>query len=173
MPIITICICIFVFYLCTGVLIKIERLNAMKVKIKLLSPDAKMPQKQHSSDAGFDLFSTRDAIFSWHGQTEVIDCMFSIELPEGYEAQIRPRSGLAINTGITVINSPGTVDSGFLGSVKVGLVMASWCSGKYSVKKGDRIAQMVIQKLPEIELEETDYIRETDRGDNGFGSTGL
>jgi len=147
----------------------------MKVKIKLLHPEAKMPEKQHQLDAGFDLFSVEDAEFHGPGEIVSVSCGFSMELPPGYEAQIRPRSGLAFQYGVTVINSPGTIDSNFRGEVKVGLV---WLGGNNVFKphifpKGNRIAQMVIQKLPDIELEEAEVLSDTDRGSNGFGSSGV
>lgn len=144
----------------------------MKVKIKLLHPDAKLPEKQHILDAGFDLFAVESVSLYRHGDRALVDCGFAIELPPGYEAQIRPRSGLANKNGITVVNSPGTIDATYRGSVKVGLVMISdeW---KYVVNPGDRIAQMVIQKLPEIELECVEELSETERGTGAFGSTGL
>lgn len=93
-----------------------------------------------------------------------------IALPEGYEAQIRPRSGLAAKFGVTVLNSPGTIDADYRGEIKVILVNLS--NDVFIVKNGERICQMVIAKHEKIEWEETDNLDETDRGDGGFGHTG-
>jgi len=145
----------------------------MRVKIKLLHPGAKLPKKAHELDAGFDLFATDSATFSYLGQINVFDCGFAIEIPQGYEAQIRPRSGLAINSGVTVVNAPATIDSGYRGSVKVGLVMVGQTGLEQYIQSGDRIAQMVIQKLPDIELECVDSLNNnTERGTGSFGSSG-
>ena len=94
-----------------------------------------------------------------------------IELPEGYEAQIRPRSGLALKHGISVLNTPGTIDSDYRGEISVILVNLS--NSAYTVKDGDRICQMVINKHEQAEFIEVDELRETDRGSGGFGHTGL
>lgn len=94
-----------------------------------------------------------------------------ISLPEGFEAQIRPRSGTAYKHGITVLNSPGTIDSGYTGEIKVLLVNLS--TDDYMLQDGDRIAQMVIAKHETIDWEEVDVLEKTERGDGGFGSTGI
>jgi dUTP pyrophosphatase len=93
-----------------------------------------------------------------------------IELPEGYEAQIRPRSGLAFKNGITVLNSPGTIDSDYRGEVKVILINLS--EDEFTINNGERICQMVIQKCLQIEWEVTDLLNDTKRGSGGFGHTG-
>jgi dUTP pyrophosphatase len=143
----------------------------MKIKVKLLHPDAKVPKKQYKLDAGFDLFSIDEVKISYNELT-IVDCGFAIDIPPGYEAQIRPRSGLAFKHGITVINSPGTIDSGFLGSVKIALTMLI-PNERLILPKGSRIAQMVINKLPEIEVEKSDILNNTERGTKAFGSSGL
>lgn len=93
-----------------------------------------------------------------------------IQLPDGYEAQVRPRSGLAINHGITCLNSPGTIDADYRGEVKVILINLS--NEPHTVQPGDRIAQMVIQRVEQVEWIEVNAIEETGRGDGGFGHTG-
>ena len=93
-----------------------------------------------------------------------------MELPSGYEAQIRPRSGLAAKHHITVTNSPGTVDANYRGEVKA--ILYNLGKEPFTIKRGDRIAQMVICKLPEIELQEVTALSESDRGTGGFGSSG-
>lgn len=143
----------------------------MKIKVKLLHPDARIPKKQYELDAGFDLFSIEEAKISYNELT-IVDCGFAIDTPSGYEVQIRTRSGLAFKYGITIVNSPGTIDSGFLGSVKVALTMVV-PNETLILPKGSRIAQMVVNKLPEIELERSDVLGNTERGTKAFGSSGL
>ena len=94
-----------------------------------------------------------------------------MELPVNYEAQVRPRSGLALKHNITLTNSPGTIDAGYRG--EVGVIMFNHGPEEFPVKRGDRIAQMVIAELPEVELLEAEELTSTDRGQGGFGSTGI
>jgi dUTP pyrophosphatase len=93
-----------------------------------------------------------------------------VELPEGYEAQIRPRSGLALNEGVTVLNTPGTIDADYRGEIKVILVNLS--AGEVTVHDGDRVCQMVVQRVEQACLVQVDALEETARGDGGFGHTG-
>ena len=142
----------------------------MEVKIKL-EPECSgfCPKKAHPDDAGYDLYSRIDAVLEpLSGMA--IPVGFAIELPSGYEAQIRPRSGLAVKHHITVTNSPGTVDANYRGEVKV--ILYNLGKEPFIIQRGDRIAQMVICKLPEIELVEATELSETDRNTNGFGSSG-
>ena len=142
----------------------------MEVKIKLEDGCKNFyPKKAHSDDAGYDLYSRIDAVLEpLSGMA--IPVGFAIELPAGYEAQIRPRSGLAAKHHITVTNSPGTVDTNFRGEVKV--ILYNLGREPFIIQRGDRIAQMVICKLPEIDIIEATELSETDRGSGGFGSTG-
>lgn len=95
---------------------------------------------------------------------------FAIEIPEGYEAQVRPRSGWALKQGITLPNSPGTIDSDYRGEIKV--IIQNLGSEPFEIQKGDRIAQMVIAPVLQVQFEEVDQLSETSRGEGGFGSTG-
>lgn len=142
----------------------------MDVKIKLENGCENFcPKKAHPDDAGYDLCSRIDAVLEpLSGMA--IPVGFAMELPSGYEAQIRPRSGLAAKHHITVTNSPGTVDANFRGEVKA--ILYNLGKEPFTIKRGDRIAQMVICKLPEIELVEATELSETDRGSGGFGSSG-
>jgi dUTP pyrophosphatase len=151
----------------------------MKIQIKKLYPDAKLPHRAHLTDAGADLYAyielnvatSRRELTIDPGETPtLVDTGFTMAIPDGYEAQIRPRSGLACKHGITVANSPGTIDSGFRGSVKVGLVNLT--NYPYVVNHGDRIAQMIISKVELAEFEEVYELDDTDRGTGGFGSSG-
>ena len=142
----------------------------MDVKIKLENGCENFcPKKAHPDDAGYDLYSRIDAVLEpLSGMA--IPVGFAMELPTGYEAQIRPRSGLAVKHHITVTNSPGTVDANFRGEVKA--ILYNLGKEPFTIKRGDRIAQMVICKLPEIDLVEATELSETNRGSGGFGSSG-
>ena len=142
----------------------------MDVKIKLENGCENFcPKKAHPDDAGYDLYSRIDAVLEpLSGMT--IPVGFAMELPTGYEAQIRPRSGLAAKHHITVTNSPGTVDANYRGEIKA--ILYNLGREPFIIQRGDRIAQMVICKLPEIELVEATGLSETDRGSGGFGSSG-
>ena len=142
----------------------------MEVKIKL-EPGCEtfFPKKAHIDDAGYDLYSCIDIELAPMSGTAV-PVGFAMELPSGYEAQIRPRSGLAAKHHITVTNSPGTVDANYRGEVKA--ILYNLGKEPFTIKRGDRIAQMVICKLPEIELKEAATLSKSDRGTGGFGSSG-
>ena len=128
-----------------------------------------MPAKAHFDDAAFDLRSRVDMVLPVR-KSVVVPAGFSLELPVGFEAQIRPRSGLALKHDLMLTNSPGTIDAGYRG--EVGVIMYNGGTAEFTVKRGDRIAQMVIAKLPEVELVSVDTLSETGRGSGGFGSTG-
>ena len=140
------------------------------VKIKMLEGNEDLkPQKAHHDDAAFDLCS-RVEMELIPGEPHLVPTGIFIEVPPGYEAQIRPRSGLALKHAIGILNSPGTIDAGYRG--EVGVIIINAGKTAYSIKRGDRIAQMVISKLPDIEIEYTDKLSDTTRGHGGFGSTG-
>ena len=142
----------------------------MEIKVKLHSGcDDLMPVKAHSDDAAYDLRSRCDIVLE-PGVSTLVPTGVYIELPVGYEAQIRPRSGLALKHDLMLTNSPGTVDAGYRG--EIGVIMDNAGRAAFPITRGDRIAQMVICKLPEIELKETTELSETDRNTNGFGSSG-
>lgn len=127
------------------------------------------PRKMHPDDAGYDLSSSVNAYLK-PGETKLIPAGFRMEMPVGYEAQIRTRSGNALKLGLVVLNSPGTVDAGYTGGV--GVILMNAGSSPVRIARGDRIAQMVICKLPEVCLEPGKIELGTDRGEGGFGSTG-
>lgn len=144
----------------------------MKVKIKRLTETAKLPNYAHPGDAGMDLYADEDGLL-YDGCPQAVRTGIAIELPEGYEAQIRPRSGLALKRGITVLNSPGTVDAGYRGEVKVILVSHSHKADKHhSIAAGTKIAQMVVKPVEQAEIIEVDELSDSERGTGGFGSTG-
>lgn len=127
------------------------------------------PDKAHHDDAAFDLKS-RDEVELLPGKVCLVPTGLFIELPVGYEAQVRPRSGMALKHSITVLNSPGTIDAGYRGEVCI----IAYNAGEeaYQVQRGDRIAQMVINELPDVTFLQVDELSETTRGHGGFGSTG-
>ena len=142
----------------------------MEVKIKLENGCENFcPKKAHPDDAGYDLYSRIDAVLEPLSGM-VIPIGFAMELPTGYEAQIRPRSGLAAKYHITVTNSPGTIDANFRGEVKA--ILYNLGKEPFTIKRGDRIAQMVICELPKINLIKATELSQTDRGSGGFGSSG-
>ncbi|NPA54996.1 MAG: dUTP diphosphatase [Epsilonproteobacteria bacterium] len=141
----------------------------MEIKVKKLSPLAQIPSYQSSQAAGFDLHAISDVVIK-PSQRVLIGTGLALELPEGYELQIRPRSGLAYKHGITVLNSPGTVDSDYRGEIKVLLINHS--DEDFCIKTGDRIAQAVIQEVIQATFTLTTQLSDTTRGSGGFGSTG-
>lgn len=144
-----------------------------KVEFKKLYNDSILPKKAHPSDAGFDLYAyTNRQVSIEPGMRISIKAGFGMALPVGYEGQVRPRSGLALKNGISVVNSPGTIDAGYRN--EVGVILINHGNETFFVNHGDRIAQLVIQKLPEIEVVEVEELSNpSDRGQAGFGSTGI
>lgn len=130
-----------------------------------------LPNRMTPQSAGMDLPAAVSApVTIQPGEILLIPCGFHMAMPAGYEAQVRPRSGLASKHGITLINSPGTIDADYRGEVKVPLIN----HGKqpFVVERGMRIAQMVIAAVPQVAVEEVDELDQTDRGTGGFGHTG-
>jgi dUTP pyrophosphatase len=127
------------------------------------------PRKAHHDDAAYDLRSRVDMELP-PGRSVVVPSGLFMELPVGYEAQVRPRSGLALKHNLTLTNTPGTIDAGYRG--EVGVIMFNLGQEPFAVRRGDRIAQMVICKLPEAEMVCVDELSDTLRGAGGFGSTG-
>ena len=142
----------------------------MIVKIKRLSEGAILPKYSHPGDAGMDLCSNVDETIE-PGETKLIGTGLAIELPEGTEAQVRPRSGLALRNSITVLNTPGTIDEGFRG--EVGVILINHSKEPFRVERGARIAQMVVQPVLSVVIEEVSELNNTKRGEGGFGSTGV
>jgi dUTP pyrophosphatase len=142
----------------------------MQVKIRRLREPARLPAYAHgpSEDAGVDLFAAEDARLE-PGRPLAVPTGLAIELPPGFEAQVRPRSGLALKHAITLPNSPGTIDPGYRGEIKV--ILLNLGREPYQVRAGDRIAQMVIARYEPVEWVET-HLTGTRRGDGGFGSSG-
>ena len=131
-----------------------------------------LPEYESYGAAGMDLhaFLETDVTIPPLGRARIPTGLF-IEIPDGYEAQVRPRSGLAYNNGITVLNSPGTIDSDYRG--EVGIILINLSTEFFTVKNGERIAQMVISPVTRAKAIEAELLSETKRGNGGFGSTGM
>jgi dUTP pyrophosphatase len=139
------------------------------VKIKQLHAHAVVPKYQTPGSAGVDLHAIEDCEI-WMGAQAIISTGIAMAIPLGYEGQIRPRSGLAAKKLITVLNSPGTIDSDYRGEIKV--IMINHGEGLFRIKRGERIAQMVFTPVVRAEFEAVGDLEETERGSGGFGSTG-
>ena len=132
---------------------------------------AHVPAYAHPGDAGADLVAT-EAVRLGPGERALVGTGVRIALPDGYAAFVVPRSGLAARHGITIVNSPGTVDAGYRGEIKVSVVNLDPAE-PVSLRRGDRIAQMVVQQVPQVRLHEVEQLPGSDRGEGGFGSTGI
>jgi dUTP pyrophosphatase len=139
------------------------------VKIRLKDDSVAIPQYKTAGAAGMDIPAYSDGILM-PAERKLISTGIFMEIPFGYECQIRPRSGLALNHGVTILNSPGTIDSDYRG--EIGVILYNSSSEPFHYKKGDRIAQIVFTKVEKTEFELTGSLSGTERGDGGFGSTG-
>ena len=142
----------------------------MTLGFKRIHPEATLPAYAHASDAGMDVRSVEDVTIPVGGRA-LVHTGLVMELPPRYEAQVRPRSGLALKYGVTVLNTPGTIDAGYRG--EVGVILANFGDAPFEVKKGDKIAQLVIAPVTQPVIVEVADVNATDRGAGGFGSTGV
>ncbi len=143
---------------------------SVAIRFKMLEGcDDLAPAKAHSDDAAYDLRSRIDLTID-PGKVALVPTGLTLELPVGYEAQVRPRSGLALKSGIGVLNGPGTIDAGYRG--EVGSILFNFSDRPFEIRRGDRISQMVIAKLADVHLEAVEQLSESARGTGGFGSTG-
>lgn len=140
------------------------------VLIKRLDPDMPVPAYSHPGDAGADLAAAEEVTLG-PGERALIRTGVAIALPDGYAAFVHPRSGLAAKHGVTIVNAPGTVDAGYRGEIKVTLLNTDR-ERPVSFQRGDRIAQLVIQRVERAVFHEADELPGSARGDGGFGSTG-
>ena len=145
-------------------------LRTKRLGVELIHEDAKFPSYAYPSDSGFDLYSTIDYKLSAFGRALIPTGLF-IQLPQNCEAQIRPRSGLAFKKGVTVLNSPGTIDADYRG--EIGVLLVNLSSQDFLVEDGERVAQMVVAEFKQITWNESEELENTDRGAGGFGSTGV
>jgi dUTP pyrophosphatase len=140
------------------------------VLIKRLDPDVPVPAYSHPGDAGADLAAAEEVTLG-PGERALVRTGVAIALPDGYAAFVHPRSGLAAKHGVTIVNAPGTVDAGYRGEIKVTLLNTDR-ERPVSFQRGDRIAQLVIQRVERAIFHEADELPGSARGDGGFGSTG-
>ena len=140
------------------------------IRFQKLDPAAVLPVQAHPGDAGMDLVSIESAIIQPGGR-RLVRTGLAVEIPVGFEGQVRPRSGLALKNGITVLNAPGTIDAGYRG--EVGVVLANFGDAPFAVEPGMRIAQLVIAAVAEVAIEVSDTLSPSERGSGGYGSTGV
>jgi dUTP pyrophosphatase len=143
----------------------------MEVPIRLLDDGAVLPSYAHPGDAGCDLVANERVTIAAQGGRALVGTGLSIEVPEGHGGFVLPRSGLAVNHGVTCINAPGLIDPGYRGEVRVALVNLD-ATEDYTVEVGDRIAQLVILPVPALSFDATRELSASFRGDGGFGSSG-
>lgn len=141
----------------------------IKVKIKKIKDNAIIPKYAHQGDAGVDLYSIEDYLLK-PSERVLVSTGIKISIPKGYEAQIRPKSGLALNQGISIVNTPGTIDADYRG--EIGIITINLGKEDFKIEKGKKIAQMIFNKVEEAEFEEVEELENTTRGEGGFGSTG-
>ena len=142
----------------------------MQLKVKLIHDKAILPHYAHPGDAGLDLFSVERKVIP-PGESGLIHTGIVIQLPPNSEAQVRPRSGLALKHGIGLVNSPGTIDSDYRGEIKI--ILFNFGKTPFVINRGDRVAQMVINRVERVTLIERENLETTERGSGGFGHTGL
>ncbi|MDA8298362.1 MAG: dUTP diphosphatase [Actinomycetota bacterium] len=141
------------------------------IAIRLLAPAAAIPSYARPGDAGADLCASEDVLLSAGGGRAIVPTGVAVALPEGYAGLVMPRSGLAAKHGVTCLNTPGLIDSGYRGELKVLLINTDPVTD-YQVRRGDRIAQLVLSPVATAEFIATDELPDSHRGDGGFGHTG-
>ncbi|TLW95168.1 dUTP diphosphatase [Saccharomonospora piscinae] len=145
-------------------------MSSVQVLISRVDPDVTVPSYAHPGDAGADLVTTSDVRLE-PGERAVVGTGVAVALPDGYAGFVHPRSGLAARTGLSIVNAPGTVDSGYRGEIRVCLVNLD-PREPIALRRGDRIAQLVVQRVERAEFVEVEQLDETVRGAGGYGSTG-
>ena len=140
------------------------------IRFKRLDPQATLPEYATPGAAGMDVRSSVEVGLG-AGKWAAVSTGLSVEIPPGFEIQVRPRSGLAAKLGVTVLNAPGTIDSDYRGEIKV--ILINHGPSEFVVSKGDRIAQLVVSRVPSVTIEDVDQLSETARGTGGLGSTGV
>jgi dUTP pyrophosphatase len=145
-------------------------MNTYSLKIEKINDKAIVPSYAHEGDAGLDLYSVEKLVLE-PGKRALVHTGIKIELPKGTEAQIRPRSGLALKHGISLVNSPGTIDEGYRG--EIGIIVINHGQDTFIVEEGMKIAQMVIKPVWRVEVQEVSSLSDSDRGEKGYGSSGI
>ena len=144
----------------------------MHVRVQRLDPELPLPRQQHPDDAGYDLHAREDVVIAPNGGRALVPTGLAVAIPSGYAGFVLPRSGLALKHGVTCLNAPGLIDSLYRGELKV-LLANTDPTEPFEVRRGDRIAQLVIQRVEQVEWCEVDELDLTERDAFGFGSTGV
>lgn len=144
--------------------------DSIKLKIRKLDEGLPTPRYANPGDAGLDLYAAEDARLE-PGQRAMIPTGIAVAIPQGYAGFVQPRSGLAAREGLSIVNTPGLIDSGYRGEIKV-IAINTDSEVPIEVSRGDRVAQLVIQQVPIVEVVEVEELDDTDRSTGGFGSTG-
>lgn len=144
---------------------------SVRIGLKKLNDEAKIPEYAHEGDAGCDLSSCESLVLS-PGERALVSTGIALSIPEGYAGFIQPRSGLAVKHGISIVNTPGLIDSHYRGEIKV-IVVNLDKEKSFEVKKGDKICQFVVQKVEQADFDQVEELDKTVRDSNGFGSTGV
>jgi dUTP pyrophosphatase len=142
----------------------------MKIPVRRLDDGLPLPTRAHPGDAGLDLYSAEDVSLA-PGDRAAVGTGIAVAIPKGYAGFVHARSGRALKQGLALVNAPGLIDSGYRGEIKVILINLAR-SHKIMITRGEKIAQLVIQKVTPVELSEVDVLSETERGEGGFGSSG-
>jgi dUTP pyrophosphatase len=146
-------------------------MKGIQVRIKRVRPAASIPCYQTEHAAGVDLHAALEAPFTLHpGERALVPTGIALEIPPGFEGQVRPRSGLALRHGIALVNAPGTIDADYRG--EVGVILINHGTEPFSIENGERVAQMVFARCERVDFAEADALSETGRGAGGFGHTG-
>lgn len=143
----------------------------VRIPLQLLDPELPMPAYAYPGDAGVDLRATCDDILQPF-ERKLVPCGVALAIPRGYAGLVLPRSGLAIKHGVSLVNAPGLIDSDYRGEICAVLVNLD-AHEPFEIKRGDRIAQLVIMRIPSVQFEASESLPETDRGAGGFGSSGV
>jgi dUTP pyrophosphatase len=143
----------------------------MQIPIRRLDPDLPVPSAQHAGDAGVDLYAREGAVLKPGGGRVAIPTGIAIAIPAGYAGFVQPRSGLALRHGVTCLNTPGLIDAGYRDEIRVLLVNTD-PSDAFEVRRGDRIAQLVVQRVEDVDWHEVESLDGSERGIGGWGSTG-
>ena len=143
--------------------------DAVELEVCRLDPDVALPEYAHEGDAGLDLRAAEDVTLA-PGERAAVGTGLAVAVPPGWVGLVHPRSGMALHAGVTVVNAPGTVDSGYRGEVKVLLVNLG--DAPHAIARGDRVAQLVLQRVGHARVREVASLDATTRGSGGFGSTG-
>lgn len=146
-------------------------MNPVEIPIRRVDPGVPLPSQGHAHDAGYDLHAADDVVLEPGGGRAAVPTGVAVAIPPGYAGFVQPRSGLALKHGITCLNTPGLIDSGYRDEIRVILVNTD-ATEKYEVHRGDRIAQLVVQRVEDVSWVEAQQLPGSERGEGGFGSTG-